>query len=865
MKQLNKQNFVPQWFPLMWLTVLLLAATVVKAQTISVSAPSEVSEGENFRLSYTIGVQDVSEFRAGNIPNGLEVIAGPYTSQQSSFQIVNGHTSSSASITYTYTLYAEKSGTYTIPSAKAVVGGKSIASKSVRIVVTKGSHQSGAPRMHGDDSGDAQVRPAGSRISGNDLFVKVSANKQRVHEQEPILLTYKVYTLVDLTQLDGKMPDLTGFHTQEIPLPQQKSFHVEKVNGRNYRCVTWSQYVMYPQMTGKLQIPSITFKGIVVQQNRSVDPFEAFFNGGSGYVEVKRDIVAPGLSIQVDPLPNKPADFSGGVGHFNISAQVTPNELKAGEPLTLRVIVSGVGNLKLIKQPTVTFPKDFDKYDPKVTDKTRLTTNGIEGSMIYEYLAVPRNQGEYQIPSVKLTYYDSEANAYKTVSTQPITVKVAKGNGKGGTVVDYSQAMNEDIKPIHNGNVSLNTNEDYFFGSATYPTALLTLVIVFLILVIVFRKRAIENADIAKVKGRRANKIAKKRLKIAARLMASGRQSEFYDEVLKALWGYVGSKLNMPVESLSRENIAETLLLHNVQQETIDKFIGALDECEFERYAPGDATGNMNRTYTFAMNAIMDIEDAIRTTKHAPTTAILLLFLIMLNAPSASAFTKAEADSAYSKGNYQQAITIYQDLLKTGVNADVYYNLGNAYYRSGDITQAVLAYERAHLLAPGDNDIRFNLQLASSKTIDKIAPKSELFFVTWYRSVVYMMSVDAWAYFAVAVLLAGCLFVLLYLFAQSMTMRKTGFAGFVVCTVFFLLSNVFAYQQKQALEQRSAAIVTAPVVSVKSTPADSSTDVFVIHEGTKVEITDKSMKGWWSVRLADGREGWMKTSLAEQI
>ena len=306
---------------------ILLMVLSVKAQSISVWAPSAVSTGENFRIAYTVNTQNVEEFRAGNIPAGIEVIAGPYTSSQSSFQMVNGHTSSSSSITYTYTLYAEKAGNYTIPGARAKIGGHTVTSKPVRIKVTGARRQNGnAPQMHDDT--DNGLRTAGSHISGNDLFVRVSANKRRVHEQEPILLTYKVYTLVELTQLDGKMPDLTGFHTQEVKLPAQKSFHVEKVNGRNYRCVTWSQYVMYPQMTGALKIPSITFKGIVVQQNRSVDPLEAFFNGGSGYVEVKRDIVAPGLNVQVDPLPTKPTDFSCGVGHFSISAQAIKQRLK---------------------------------------------------------------------------------------------------------------------------------------------------------------------------------------------------------------------------------------------------------------------------------------------------------------------------------------------------------------------------------------------------------------------------------------------------------------------------------------------------------------------------------------------------------
>ena len=240
--------------------VLMLSALIANAQGIRVSAPSHVAVGENFRLSYTINTQDVDGFRAGNVPSGLEVIAGPYTSQQSSYQFVNGHTSSSSTITYTYTLYADKAGTYTIPAAHAKVGGKAIASQAVRITVSGSARRGagGAPQMHEDDAPQAS-RPSGSKITAGDLFVKVSANKRRVHEQEPVLLTYKVYTLVDLTSLDGKMPDLTGFHTQEVPLPQQKSFHLERLNGKNYRCVTWSQYVMFPQMTGKLSIPSITF------------------------------------------------------------------------------------------------------------------------------------------------------------------------------------------------------------------------------------------------------------------------------------------------------------------------------------------------------------------------------------------------------------------------------------------------------------------------------------------------------------------------------------------------------------------------------------------------------------------------------
>lgn len=850
--------------------ICLFVACACFSQVIRVSAPSRVEAGENFRVSFKVTTQDVDDFRSGlHSTDVVEVIAGPYTSSESSFQMVNGHTSSSSSITYTYTLYAAKSGVYNIPAAHARVGGKQISSSPAKVTVVGSAQGRGnnSPKMHEDDNYQPHMRAAGSAISGRDLFIKVSANKKKVYEQEPILLTYKVYTLVDLTQLEGKMPELTGFHTQEIPLPQQKSFHIERVNGKPYRTVTWSQYVMYPQMTGKMEIPSITFKGIVVQQNRSVDPFEAFFNGGSGYVEVKRNIVAPSIKIDVLPLPQKPANFSGGVGKFNISAQLNKNELKAGDPLSLRIVVGGIGNLKLIKQSVVNFPKDWDKYDPKVTDKTKLTSNGLEGNMIYDILAVPRNQGHYTIPPVELTYYDTSLNQYKTIKTQSFEIEVAKGDGSRSSVVDYSKDQPKDIKDIKKGDAELHSVDNYFFGSVGYLMSLLIPFVAFVALLVIFRKRAIDNADLVKMKGKKANKIATKRLRQANKLMLAGKSNEFYDEVLRALWGYVGDKLNMPAEKLSRENISEKLQSHNVDDNTISKFVSAIDDCEMMRFAPGDPEGNMNKTFESAMTAIMEIEKVMnkKSNKAKAFGFSFVLMILMLMPLSANAITKQNADDEYAKGNYQQAIKDYQEILKTGVSSEIYYNLGNAYYRTDNITQALLAYERALQLSPGDNDIRFNLQYARSKTIDKITPETEMFFVTWYHSLVNFTSVDRWANTAIVSIVMALLLILVFLFAPQMWARKSGFYGSAAFLLLFAFANLFAFQQKHELETKQGAIVIAPTVNVKKTPAASGTDVFVIHEGTRVDITDRGMKQWRGIKLADGREGWLKTSQIEEI
>mgnify|MGYP005912604613 FL=1 len=845
-----------------------MAVIAAAAQRLVADAPAEVAVGEQFRLTYTVNTQNVNGFRVGTIPAELEVLMGPSTSSQSSFQMVNGHTSSSSSITYTYIICANKAGTYSIPAAHISVGGKTIASNQLRIKVSGASRQ-GAQGQQGQ--GEGGLRPAGSRISGSDLFIKVSANKRRVHEQEPILLTYKVYTLVDLTSLKGNMPDLKGFHTQEVQLPQQKSYKIETVNGRPYRTVTWSQYVMFPQITGKLEIPSITFDGIVIQQNRDVDPFEAFFNGGSGYVEVKKKIKAPGLTIQVDPLPVRPAGFSGGVGSFTISAQLNKTDIKANNPVTLRVIVSGRGNLKLIKKPEVKFPKDFDTYDAKVTDKTKLTSNGVEGNMVYDFLAVPRNQGKYEIPPIEFVYYDTEANAYKTVKTQAFTLNVAKGSGSA-SVSDYTgdaadDQLNKDIRGIKTGDADVHDIGDFFFGSTAYWVAMCVLAAIFVSLFVVFRHRAIANANIDRMRGKKANKVATKRLKKANRLMLDGKASLFYDEVLRALWGYVGDKLSIPVEKLSRENISQRLAERSVGDETIALFIGALDECEFERYAPGDVKGNMSKTFEAAMTAIMRIEETMKKRKKsAAATATVLLLALMAWLPSdAGAITKANADSAYARQQYQQAIKDYEELLHDGVSAELYYNLGNAYYRTDNITRAVLNYERALLLSPGDGDIRFNLQMARSKTIDKITPESEMFFVTWYHALANIMSVDGWARTALVSFALAIVLALAYLFSARIWVRKVGFFGGLAFIAVFILANLFAYQQRQELVNRTGAIIISSAVPVKSTPSKSGTDLFILHEGTKVEITDGTMRGWKEIRVADGKEGWIETSKIEII
>ena len=581
---------------IIFLLFTILAAWQVKAADkvrFVAEAADVVVSGDQVRLVFTVNSQDIKDFRAPSI-KGFDVLMGPSRSQQSSIQIINGKRTSNSSTAFTYILLAGNPGTYTIPAASVEVNGEKVFSNAISIKVLPQDQTSGNSGNNGGGSASSsRSQAAGSRISSNDLFITATASKTTVHEQEAILLTYKVYTVVNLRQLYGKMPDLKGFHTQEVELPQQKTFTLEHYKGRNYNTTVWSQYVLFPQQTGKLEIPSITFDGVVAQQTISDDPFDAFFNGG-GYVEVKKKITTPKVVINVQPLPAKPAGFSGAVGEFKLASSINATDVKTNDAVTIKLTLSGTGNMKLIGTPEVKFPQDFEIYDPKVTDDYKLTNSGLTGTKTFEYLAIPRHAGNFTIPAIEFTYFDLKSNSYKTLKTEAYNLKVAKGQGNADQVIsDFTnkesvKMLGKDIRFIKLGDSSLRPKGDFFFGTVGYYLCYLIPLLLFVVFAVIYRQKALENANVAKVKTKKANKVATRRMKLAGKLLAENKKNEFYDEVLKALWGYISDKLSIPVSQLSKDNIEAELTNYGVQEALIAEFIGVLNECEYARYAPGN-------------------------------------------------------------------------------------------------------------------------------------------------------------------------------------------------------------------------------------------------------------------------------------
>lgn len=605
---------------IIFLLFTILAAWQVKAADkvrFVAEAADVVVSGDQVRLVFTVNSQDIKDFRAPSI-KGFDVLMGPSRSQQSSIQIINGKRTSNSSTAFTYILLAGNPGTYTIPAASVEVNGEKVFSNAISIKVLPQDQTSGNSGNNGGGSASSsRSQAAGSRISSNDLFITATASKTTVHEQEAILLTYKVYTVVNLRQLYGKMPDLKGFHTQEVELPQQKTFTLEHYKGRNYNTTVWSQYVLFPQQTGKLEIPSITFDGVVAQQTISDDPFDAFFNGG-GYVEVKKKITTPKVVINVQPLPAKPAGFSGAVGEFKLASSINATDVKTNDAVTIKLTLSGTGNMKLIGTPEVKFPQDFEIYDPKVTDDYKLTNSGLTGTKTFEYLAIPRHAGNFTIPAIEFTYFDLKSNSYKTLKTEAYNLKIAKGQGNADQVIsDFTnkesvKMLGKDIRFIKLGDSSLRPKGDFFFGTVGYYLCYLIPLLLFVVFAVIYRQKALENANVAKVKTKKANKVATRRMKLAGKLLAENKKNEFYDEVLKALWGYISDKLSIPVSQLSKDNIEAELTNYGVQEALIAEFIGVLNECEYARYAPGNENEAMDKVYSASVEVISKMENSIK-------------------------------------------------------------------------------------------------------------------------------------------------------------------------------------------------------------------------------------------------------------
>ncbi|MFV0390371.1 MAG: BatD family protein [Paludibacteraceae bacterium] len=610
---------------LLVITFSISYCIVAQGETkFTVSAPGAVYMDTPFQLVYTVNAS-AKDLQAPDF-QFFEILAGPFESRSSSWQSINGKTSSSVTLSYTFTLMPGKTGTFKFPPASITVDGEKVYSNGLTIKVEaagKSNSQQGQGQIQrGNQSSNPPQSGSTSRVTNESVFVRTIVSKTNIYEQEAILVTYKLYTLLDIAQFtDIKLPDFNGFLKQEIEQPSNKQLAAETYNGRSYGTVVLYQAILFPQRAGEITIDNANFTALLRLRNEAQlkSIFDDFFDS---YSNVEKTLTGRGVKINVKALPieGKPASFSGAVGNFDLKATINSNELKTNEPATIKVLISGSGNMKLLKNPEIKFPDAFEIYDPKVENKFNTGSGGVSGTKTIEYLFIPRRTGKYEIPAAELSYFDLNEHTYKTLRTPVYIVNVEKGEGGETIVGNYTNKEDvtevaKDIRHINNGNVQLTSEKRPIYGSFPFWMMFLIPLILAAIVFIFLRKYLKDNADIILVKTKKANKVAQKRLKTAQKFLSEGNKKQFYEEVMKAVWTYLSDKLSIPVAELNKDNISSKMASRGYDGELIGQFTEILNTCEFASYAPNTGQQEMGNVYEDAADAIGKVEQHYKTKK----------------------------------------------------------------------------------------------------------------------------------------------------------------------------------------------------------------------------------------------------------
>ncbi len=587
------------------------------AQKFTASASkTKVAAGETFQITFSLNANG-SNFKMPAL-NEFDVYSGP--NQSTSMSFVNG--AMSQSLTLSYIVAAKKEGKITIAPASVTVNGATVQSNSLAIEVVKGGTPNTQNQNQGNQNQQKPTSPSSDDI-GDNLFVRTSVNKTKVYQGEQITVTHKVYTRYTLRGFqDIKFPDYTGFWSQDVPTNnQQIQVATENVDGVVYNVAELKKTYLFPQRSGKLTIEPMKAEVVIRKQSnrKPRDIFDQFFGGG--FEDATYSVKSKPLTIDVTPLPeaNKPAGFAGAVGDYSFKAEISKDKVKANDAINLTITITGKGNIKLIDPLKVNFPEDFETYDAKTKDNITAGPTGVSGSKTFDYLVIPRHEGDYKIDQINFSYFDTEKKQYVTLPSPEFKIHVDKGKDGDGSASVFNPRSKEDVKVLGNdiryiktNNIHLHPATSYFFGSGLFYLGVILPFIIFILFIILLRKRREENKDVVAVKSRKATKMAKKQLLLAEKHLKQKNKEQFYVEIFKALYGYVSNKLNIPTANLNKETITESLKLKSVSEATIQQLMTTLDNCEFAHYAPSAVSGDLKNIYDNTVELITKIENEIK-------------------------------------------------------------------------------------------------------------------------------------------------------------------------------------------------------------------------------------------------------------
>ena len=848
----------------------LALALPLSAQTLEVKAPDLVAADEQFNVTFTYDGDDSPSDFSWSPGDDFKLVWGPQKGTSTSISVVNGKRSRTSTTTYTYVLMPKSAGTFTLQPATATARGKQYSSspKSIQ-VVSGGQGQSSSQGASQGKSGTSGT------ISDADLYLRLVLSKTSAVVGEPISATLKLYQRVNIAGFeDARFPSFDGFWNQEVQAPTSIEFRRENVGGEIFNAAVLRSWNLIPQKAGEMTIDPAELVCLVNVRQASAGSgsiFDSFFQ--DEYRTIRKRVSTPAVKVHVSALPaGAPASFGGGVGKFAISATLSADSLKAHDAGSLKVTVSGTGNVALLEAPKVDFPPDFEVYDVKASDS--------RGGKTFEYPFIPRSHGSFTIGPVEYSYYDVTQGRYVTVTAPGMPLEVSRSASSAqtatagqGQLVTRSDVrdLGSDIRYISTRRPSFSGEGRFFVWSPLFWSLLALLLAAAAAVYFAFRKAAALRADVAGTRNRGAVKMARKRLAAAGDFLQKNLYTAFYEELHKTLLGFVSDKFAMDAADMSRENISAKLAGAGVPEAVNSEFCSLLDACEFARYAPDSGHEAMSAHYESAVNVISLIDSSMKKKNSVKGAAVITVLLAAVSLPMYGQGDYADSlwtagVNAYSEGQWDLARDSWQKLVNSGLSSpELYTNLGDACFKTEDYAHAVLYYERALKLDPSYGDARYNLQFAREQIQDRIEAVPEFFLVSWMRSLCWKLSSDAWAVLFL-VLAAGMLaMLLLFLLGRNAAVRKTGFFTGIVLLLLSLGALGFSSWQRSDYLHADEAVVLAPVVSVKSAPGGGgSKDLFILHEGTKVTVKD-SVGDWYNIVLSDGRQGWLKAEYVEKV
>jgi hypothetical protein len=580
------------------------------------SAPNAVAVGDQFRLTFN-SIEKGENLTLPDLSN-FDILMGPSFSSSTSIQIINGKASQSQEFSYTYILNARQEGTFTIRPGSIEVNGKTYQSNSLTIQVVKGQTAAQPSPGQNQAADNQEGGSQGSPVSRSDLFIRLELNRYQAYKGQHIIATVKLYANPNLPLAgfeEVNLPTYEGFYTQDIDIPQQINFKREVFNDKIYQVGVLKKTVLFPQQTGTITVKPFSITTLVQQRVRQRSFFDDFF---TGVQTVRAKLTSDAVSVTVKDLPSAPASFTGGVGDFKISSELSQNSVTTNDAVTLKFIINGTGNIRLIQPPKLELTSDFELYDPNATDNVRASDAGLSGTKSIEYLFQPRYEGNYKIPPIRISWFNPASGQYVTQATPEYELKVARGagdtGGGSGTSVRKQdvQLLGQDIRFISQNDEKLNRKGYTFFGSTLFWAIYILGIVAFALFFVIYRKKLAENANIALMRNKKANRVARKHLRSAAVHLKEKQEEPFYDSVLKAFWGYLSDKLSIPVAELKRETAVEGLEQRNVEPGLIQDFLTVLDQCEYARFAPAGGNQAMNELYGKAEEVISKMEKQIK-------------------------------------------------------------------------------------------------------------------------------------------------------------------------------------------------------------------------------------------------------------